>query len=124
MTYVEGFLVPVKPGRKQDYVALARHIAAIFLDHGATRVVESWNDNVDHGRVNDMYTAVMAEDGEDIVFSWVEWPDKATRDIGWEATIADPRMPQSDDAPYANARVIHGGFRVIVDTAAKQGERL
>jgi uncharacterized protein YbaA (DUF1428 family) len=121
-TYVEGFLVPVKPGRKEDYVRLARHIATIFLDHGATRAVESWNDKVDRGAVNDMYTAVMAQDGEDVVFSWIEWPDKATRDIGWEDAIADPRMGQSGESPYANARVIHGGFQVILDTAADQGE--
>ena len=117
MTYVDGFLCPVKPGRKADYIAMAKAAAPLFLEHGALRVVETWNDDVKAGTTNDMRTAVLAEEGEDVVFSWVEWPDRAARDKGWEKMMADEHMKGPDDNPMAGARLIYGGFKVILDTA-------
>jgi uncharacterized protein YbaA (DUF1428 family) len=118
MTYVDGYLCPIKPGRKEDYVAVARQAAPLFLEFGALRVVETWNDDVKPGKTNDMRTAVMAEEGEDVVFSWVEWPDKATRDSGWEKMMKDERMKMPEDNPMAGARMIYGGFSTILDTAS------
>ena len=115
MTYVDGFLCPVKPGRKDDYIKMARDAAPLFLEHGALRVVETWNDDVKPGKTNDFRTAVIAEEGEDIVFSWVEWPDKAARDSGWEKLMADERMKGPEDNPMAGARLIYGGFTTILD---------
>ena len=115
MTYVDGYLCPIKPGRKDDYVALAQMAAPLFIEHGALRVVEAWNDDIKPGKTNDFRTAVIAEDGEDIVFSWIEWPDKETRDKGWETVMKDERMKAPDDNPMAGARMIYGGFTSIVD---------
>ncbi len=114
MSYVDGFVCPVKPGRKDDYLAMAREAAAVLLKHGALRVVETWNEDVKPGKTNDFRTAVMAEEGEDIVFSWIEWPDKETRNAGWEASMAEMGTPP-DDNPMAGARLIYGGFTPILD---------
>ncbi len=115
MTYVDGFMAPVKPGRKQDYLAMARQFAEVARDYGVIRVVECWNDDIKPGKTNDMRTAVLAEEGEDVVFSWIEWPDKATRDTGWEKLMADERMKPPEDNPMAGARMIYGGFSPILD---------
>ena len=115
MTYVDGFLCPVKPGRKADYLAMAQQAAPLFLEYGALRVVETWNEDLMVGKTNDFRTAVIAEEGEDVVFSWIEWPDKATRDKGWEAMMKDERMKGPADNPMAGARMIYGGFAVILD---------
>jgi uncharacterized protein YbaA (DUF1428 family) len=116
MTYVDGFLCPVKPGRKADCVAMARQAAPLFIEYGALRVVETWNDDVKPGKTNDMRTAVMAEEGEDIVFSWIEWPDREARDKGWDGLMKDGRMKGPEDNPMAAARLIYGGFATILDT--------
>ena len=53
---------------------------------------------------------------ETIVFSWVEWPDKATRDAAFAAMETDKRF--SDGAPpmpFDGKRMIFGGFETIVD---------
>lgn len=115
MTYVDGIMAPVKPGRRADYLALARALAPIFLESGALRVVDAWNDDVTTGTLNDMRTAVLAVEGEDVVFSWIEWPDKATREAGWKAAMGDPRMAMPPDNPMAGERMIYGGFAVIND---------
>ena len=118
MTYIDGIICPVKPGRKADYLAVAAQSSALLLEYGALRVVESWNDDVKPGKANDMRTAVLAEDGEDVAFSWVEWPDKATRNAGWGRLMSDARMKMPEDNPMAGARMIYGGFDIILDTKA------
>ncbi len=115
MTYIDGFLCPVTGGRKDDYLTIAQQAAPLFLEYGALRVVETWNDDVKAGKLNDMRTAVIAEDGEDVVFSWIEWPDKATRDTGWEKLMADERMKMPEDNPMIGARMAYGGFQTVVD---------
>lgn len=118
MTYIDGFLCPVLPGRKQDYLAMAEQAAPLFIEYGALRVVEGWNDQITPGKTNDMRTAVLAEEGEDVVFSWIEWPDRATRDAAWEKLMKDERMKGPDDNPMAGPRMIYGGFSAIVDQPA------
>ena len=115
MTYVDGFLCPVKPGRKDDYLKMAQEAAPLFIEYGALRVVETWNDDLMVGKTNDFRTAVIAEEGEDVVFSWVEWPDKATRDKGWESMMKDGRMKGPEDNPMVGKRMIYGGFTTILD---------
>lgn len=118
MSYIEGFVIPVPLANKQAYLDLAKMAAPIFMEHGATRVVECWGDDLKKGETNDFFTAVMAEPGEHVVFSWIEWPDKATRDAGNEKVMADERMkPEAgDEMPFSGKRLIYSGFIPILDT--------
>ena len=115
--YVDGFLVPVPDGNKEAYRALARQASEVFIDHGAVRVVEAWGDDVPDGKVTDFARAAHRKDGETVIFSWIEWPDKAARDAGWEKTMADPRMvPEPPEKrPFDGMRMIYGGFVPILD---------
>ena len=79
-SYVDGIVVPVPIDRRDDYARLAARNAKVFREYGAARVIETLGDDVPHGQVTDFYRAVKAEDGETIAFSFIEWPDKATRD--------------------------------------------
>jgi uncharacterized protein YbaA (DUF1428 family) len=115
--YVDGYLVPVETGNRDVYREMAGKAAPIFLEHGATRIVETWGDDVPRGELTDFYRAVDATDGETVVFSWVEWPDKPTRDAGSAKVMADPRM-QPDavrDMPFDGKRMIYGGFAPVLD---------
>ena len=113
--YVDGYLLPVPEGRKEDYRAMAQKAAGKFKSYGAVRVVEAWGDDVPEGKVTDFQRAVKAEDGEGIIYSYVEWPDKETRDKGWEKMMADPDMQPDGDMPFDGKRMFWGGFRPIVD---------
>ena len=117
MTYVDGFLAPVLAASSEEaYRAFAAKAAPIFREHGATRVVECWEDDVSDGKTTDFRRAVKLEQGEHVVFSWIEWPDKATRDAGMKKVMEDPRMGgPNDPMPFDGPRMIYGGFRAIVD---------
>ena len=115
MAYIDGFVAPVRAENKQAYLDMAAKAAPMFKEHGATRVVECWGDDVPDGKITDFKGAVKAEPGEVVVFSWIVWPDKATRDAGWEKVMADERMKPPAEMPFDGKRMFWGGFEPIVD---------
>jgi len=116
-SYTDGFVVPVPEGKTEDYRALAAKMAKVFRQHGASRVIEALGDDVNRGEVTDFYRAVKAEDGEKVVFSFIEWPDKATRDQAWGKIMEDESLRPQGDMPFDGKRMFWGGFDKIVDTA-------
>ena len=118
-SYTDGFVLPVPEGKTEDYRALAAKMAKVFRQHGASRVIEALGDDVNHGEVTDFYRAVKAEDGEKVVFSFIEWPDKATRDQAWGKIMEDESLRPQGDTPFDGKRMFWGGFDKIVDTAEK-----
>jgi uncharacterized protein YbaA (DUF1428 family) len=113
--YVDGFIVPVPDGNKEAYRRMAAKTSPLFREYGAVAVVEAWGDDVPQGKTTDFYRATHATEGEKVVFSWVIWPDKATRDRAWEACMNDPRMKPEGDAPFDEKRMFWGGFEPIYD---------
>jgi uncharacterized protein YbaA (DUF1428 family) len=117
MTYVDGFVAAVPTANKQAYIKHAETSAALFKEFGALNIVECWGEDIPEGKVNSLHTAVMRKEDETVVFSWVTWPDKATRDAGLMKVFTDPRMqPDQNPTPYDGKRIIRGGFEMIVET--------
>ena len=116
-SYTDGFVVPIPEAKRDAYRQLASKMAKVFRQHGATRVIESIADDVPHGKVTDFYRAVKAEDGETVVFSFIEWPDKQTRDDAWARIMQDESLKPQGEMPFAGQRMFWGGFEKIVDTA-------
>jgi uncharacterized protein YbaA (DUF1428 family) len=115
-SYTDGFVVPVPEGNRDAYRKLAAKMAKVFRQHGATRVVEAIADDVSHGKVTDFYRAVKAEDGETVVFSFIEWPDKKSRDDAWAKIMADESLKPEGEMPFNGQRMFWGGFEPIVDS--------
>lgn len=113
--YVDGVVTPVPHANKDAYHAMATRTSAIFREFGAGRVVEGWGDDLQAGEITDFRRAVLAEDGETVAFSWIEWPDKATRDAGWAKVMADDRMKSEHAMPFDGKRMFWGGFVPILD---------
>jgi uncharacterized protein YbaA (DUF1428 family) len=122
MGYIDGIIAPVRAGVDAEaYRDYAARIDAVFVEHGATRVVDGWASDVPHGKVTDLYRAVAAEKGETLVFGWIEWPDKAARDAGWAKVMADQRLqPGAIEPPIDMKRMIFGGFTILVDQQGGQ----
>ena len=114
MAYIDGIVIAVPTANKQAYLDLAIKTAAVLKAAGAIRVTENWGDDVHLGNVTDFRRAVAAEEGEEIVFSWIEWPSKEARDAGWKVAMDDPSM-QAASMPFDGKRMIYGGFATILD---------
>lgn len=116
MTYVDGFVIAVPKANKQKFIDHANAGDVAFVDHGASRVLECWGDDVPHGKLTDFYRAVQAKDDETVLFSWIEWPDKTTRDAGMAAAMKDPRLnPKNNPMPFDGKRLIYGGFVPLLE---------
>lgn len=115
MTYVDGFVLAVPTANKEKYRKIAEDAAVIFKEYGALSVLEAWGDDVPKGKVNDFYGAVQCKDDETVVFSWIVWPDKETRDRGMQKCMEDDRMPGPENTPFDGMRMIYGGFDAIVE---------
>ncbi|WP_370867960.1 DUF1428 family protein [Phenylobacterium sp.] len=123
MTYIDGFVIAVPTANRQTFIDHALTANGVFMELGALRILECWGDDVPDGKQTDFRRAVQATPEESVVFSWVEWPDKATRDAahGRMGTImqSDPRMnPEHNPMPYDGARLIFGGFTPVVTLEA------
>ncbi len=120
MSYIDGFVIAVPTANKQQFIEHARLVDGIFTEFGATRVVECWGDDVPEGKVTDFGKAVQATADESIVFSWIEWPDKKTRDDAMKTMMSDDFSderidPEKNPMPFDGARLIFGGFEPIVE---------
>jgi uncharacterized protein YbaA (DUF1428 family) len=120
MTYIEGFVIAVPTANKDKFIAHAGHIDPAFIDHGATRVVECWQDHVEKGQHTDFFGAVDAQDQEAVAFAWIEWPDSIVRNAVMSRTDelmkTDERFnPETYPAPFDGKRMIYGGFEAIVE---------
>jgi uncharacterized protein YbaA (DUF1428 family) len=114
-SYIDGFVIAVPKANKEKFVVHAKEGDSVFLELGATRILECWEDDVPNGKLTDFRRAVQATDDEAVVFSWVEWPDKKTRDAAMgrigELMKTDPRMnPETNPMPFDGKRMIYGGF--------------
>ena len=115
MSYIDGFILAVPKANKNKFIQHAKTAGAVFMEWGAVRVLECWEDDVPDGKVTDFRRAVQATGDEAVVFSWIEWPDKATRDAGMEKMKSDPRLdPQTNPMPFDGIRVVFGGFAPVV----------
>jgi uncharacterized protein YbaA (DUF1428 family) len=116
MKYVDGFVLAVPTDKKEDFRKHAAEAAPLFKEFGATRIVECWGDDVPNGKVTDFRRAVEAKDDEIVVFSWIEYPSKETRDAANQKMMTDPRMQAIGEMmPFDGKRMIFGGFMPIVD---------
>jgi uncharacterized protein YbaA (DUF1428 family) len=116
MTYVEGFVAAVPTANREKYRTHAERAAVVFKEHGALKVVECWGDDVPGGEVTSFPLAVKCKGDETVVFSWILWPSRQTRDEGMKGVMADPRLkPDVNPMPFDGKRLIFGGFEMIVE---------
>lgn len=123
MSYIDGFVLAVPKANRQKFIDHADMADGIFIEMGALRVLECWADDVPDGKQTDFRMAVKATQDEDVVFSWIEWPDKATRDAAMARMMSpdfkDERMdPEKNPMPLDGKRMIFGGFNPVVDIKA------
>lgn len=115
MPYFTGSITPVPTANKAAYLDHARRAWPLFRDRGAVRMVETWGEDVQPGKLTDLLRAVQAKPEETVVFSWIEWPDRATADAAWHGMMSDPSVgEQMGEMPFDGPRMIFGSFVPLI----------
>jgi len=116
MAYVDGFVVPVRKDKLEDYKALAHKGAEVWMEHGALSYVECIADDAPYGEVTSFPRAVQLAEDEIVIFSWITYKDRAHRDAVMAKVMADERL-KADMAsmPFDGKRMIFGGFQAFLE---------
>lgn len=119
MAYYDGFVIAVPTANKDKFIAHANTGDPVFMEQGATRILECWQDNVEKGKHTDFFGAVDAKDDESVVFSWIEWPDREARQAcmgKMDELMKDDRFSsEKNPMPFDGARMIYGGFSPVLE---------
>jgi uncharacterized protein YbaA (DUF1428 family) len=116
MSYVDGFVVPVKKNRIEDYRALAEKAGKLWKRHGALQYVECLADDVKTGEVTSFPLAVKLEPDEVVAFSWIVYKSREDRDRINKLVMEDPSMQMDPSTlPFDLKRMIMGGFKPVVE---------
>lgn len=116
MAYVDGFLVPVPKDKLDAYKEMARLGAEVWMEHGALSYVECVADDVPYGEVTSFPRAVQATEDEIVIFSWITYKDRASRDEINAKVMTDERFKgYMDNMPFDGKRMIFGGFQAFLE---------
>jgi uncharacterized protein YbaA (DUF1428 family) len=117
MTYVDGFVVPVRKKKLAVYRSMAKKSAKIWLGYGALEFHECVADDVPFGKRTSFPRSVKLKRGETVVFSWIVYRSRASRDRVMAKVMKDKRiaaMMSGKDVPFDGKRMIVGGFKTMV----------
>jgi len=116
MPYVDGFVLAVPKANIEAYKKMARMGGEVWMELGALSYVECLGDDVPTGELTSFPRAVLAKDDEIVVFSWVTYADRKSRDEIMAKVMVDPRMkPYQENMPFDGARMIFGGFESFLE---------
>lgn len=118
MPYVDGFVLPVPIKNLDAYKRMATVGATIWREFGALEYRECVADDVKPGKHTSFPQAVLLEEGETVVFSWIVYESRAKRDEVNEKVMKDPRLEEwmkPENLPFDGKRMFFGGFEMIID---------
>jgi uncharacterized protein YbaA (DUF1428 family) len=117
MAYVDGIIIPVPKKKFAAYRAMSKKFGKICREHGALEYHESVADDVKVGKVTSFPRAVKLKTGETVVFAWVVYKSRATRDRATKKIMNDKRVAKimnPKSAPFDGKRLIFGGFKTFI----------
>ena len=116
MTYVDGFVVPVKKSKLDAYKAMASLGRMIWMENGALDYREFVADDAPVGEVTSFPRSVKLEEDEIVIFAYILFESRAHRDAVNAKVMEDSRMTTPPDGmPFDMERMIYGGFAALVE---------
>ena len=114
--YIDGFVAPVRADRLPEYKKLARLASKVWREHGALEYVEAVADDVKPGKRTSFPQSVKLKEGEVVVFAYITYKSRKSRDAVLKKVMADPRMKvDPKNLPFDGKRMFWGGFRAVVE---------
>jgi uncharacterized protein YbaA (DUF1428 family) len=116
--YVDGFVIPLQKDKIDLYRTMAEKACRIWKEHGALEFRECVGDDLEVKDQVPFSHLAGTKPGETVIFSWIVFESRESRDQVNAKVMADPRIKEMCDAsnsPFDFKRMAYGGFKVIVD---------
>ena len=117
MAYVDGFVLALPKNKIAAYRRISRAAGKVWKAHGALEYRECVGDDLKNTFGVAFPKLAKAKTGETVVFSWIVYKSRASRDRVNAKVMQDPRITRSmkQPMPFDVKRMAYGGFKVIVD---------
>ena len=115
--YVDGFVLPLPKKNLAAYRRMAQKARKIWHEYGALDYKECVGDDLNVKIGLPFPRGIKSKPGETIVFSYIVYKSRAHRDRVCKNLMKDPRIANMCDAknmPFDMARMLYGGFKVLV----------
>lgn len=102
----------------EAYKRMAKKAGKVWREHGAIEFKECIADDVPMGELTSFPRSVKRKPNETVIFSYIVYKSRAHRDRVMAKVMQDKRiadMMNIKDVPFDAQRMIHGGFKVLVE---------
>lgn len=118
---IDSFLFPIRRSDLDTYQAIARQVAAIWREYGATSYMEYVQDGPVMQGTRSYAEAAGAKEDEVVVFGWASFSSKEVRDSANQAVRQDKRMGalvgplmNPSNPIFDPSRMVFGSFNPLV----------
>jgi uncharacterized protein YbaA (DUF1428 family) len=119
--YIDGFVLPVPRIHLNEYKSVAEKVAEIWKEYGALAYFEYVGEDLKLEGTRSFIELVDLKEDEVIVFGWVLFPSRETRDLANKQVPNDQRMielvtplTKSTKLIFDASRMVYGGFQPLV----------
>lgn len=120
--YVDGFVLAVPKKNLDQYKAMAKVAAKVWIEHGALEYRECVGEDMKVKMGVPFPKMVGTKPSEAVVFAWITYKSRAQRDKVNAKVMADPRIqalcPEDGKMPFSMERFSYGGFDELVAASA------
>lgn len=120
--YIDGFILPIPKKHLDEYKSVAVQVAEVWKEHGALEYHEYELDDKQMEGTRSFTEICDAKGDEAVIFGWVVFDSRETRDRANELVISDPRMSDlvdplmdPDRLIFNASRMVYGGFKALVN---------
>jgi len=121
--YIDSFVLPVPRLHLDEYMRVAEKVAEIWKGYGALTYCEYVGEDLKLEGTRSFIEVVDLKEDEVVIFGWVLFPSKLTRDLANKQVPKDPRMaalvaPLTDPKRliFDASRMVYGGFQSLVQS--------
>lgn len=121
MSYVDGFIIPIKKKNLKSYKKMAALGCKIWMDHGALHYYECIGDDLQNQWGIPFKKLCKLKADQTVVFAFIVFKSKAHRNAVNKKVHKDPRMSpdQWTTMPFDMKTFTYGGFKTLIGKSRK-----
>lgn len=115
--YVDGFVLPLRRDKLEEYKAMSEKASKIWKEHGALEYRECVGDDLEVKDLLPFPTMAQAGPDETVVLAYITYQSREQRDEVTAKVMADPRIAEicpPGSTPFDCKKMAYGGFTTLV----------